>query len=97
MHTVTFLPSGENTRAKVGRTLLNVIRSSKMPIGFSCRGQGVCTACVVWVWGDAGPMDEMEQTLLKRLPSAPDKEGGVRRIACLAQVRGDVSIQAEYW
>ena len=80
-----------------GRRLLSVIKGSNLPIGYACRGRGVCTACAVWVSGDAGPIGDAESTLLERLDPTEETGRGVQRIACLARVNGDLKIRADYW
>ncbi|MEE2789432.1 MAG: 2Fe-2S iron-sulfur cluster-binding protein [Myxococcota bacterium] len=97
-HPVTFIPDQSAVTVTSGRRLLSVIREAGKPIGYACRGRGVCTACVVFVSGDAGPINDTEQALLDRVPVPVeiDREF-VPRIACLACVRGPLHVFATYW
>lgn len=66
------------------RTLLAVARRSGVPIGYPCRGEGVCGRCAVHVLrgaehlGAAGPQ---EREILARQAAAADE-----RLACMAEV-----------
>lgn len=103
MPTVTLRPSGHQEPARVGATLLAVVRAAGLPIGFSCRGRGVCLACRLHVEGALAPPDPQEQALLARVAAEVEaapldgRPAGGWRIACLARVAGDVAIQADYW
>tara|TARA_B100001250_G_C19602148_1_gene701107 strand:- start:254 stop:565 length:312 start_codon:yes stop_codon:yes gene_type:complete len=95
--TVTFAPSGVTNTVNRGRRLLTVIREAKLPIGYSCRGQGVCTACAVRVIGDLEPANLQETKLIERIEDhAPNQDGAIR-IACLARVDSDLTVRADYW
>ncbi|MCB9546636.1 MAG: (2Fe-2S)-binding protein [Myxococcales bacterium] len=92
MPTVTFLPSGRTAEARAGATLLGVIRGAGLPIGYACRGRGVCLACRVRVTGPLAAPDVAERALLDRIA-----DPGPWRIACLARLAGDATVQADYW
>ena len=93
---VTFWPSNETKTVPRGIRLLKTIRAAGYPIGFSCRGQGVCVACVVWVSGEVPEPCPKEIALLQRLE--PDhREGFVRRIACFVHVEDDIALTTDYW
>ena len=80
---------------KPGLKLSQVIREASLPLGFSCGGRGVCTACSVWVKGPASQLSEKESHLL-----AGDeilREGWQRRISCLTYVNASISITTDYW
>ena len=95
---ITFLPDGQEVQALPGRKLLSVILDAERPVGYSCRGLGICTACIVWVSGHVSPIGERERDLLAPIDDdssrRPDFE---RRVACLTVVRGDVSVTTDYW
>jgi len=95
--TVTFQPDGRQVVVSTGRRVLAVVLDAQRPIGYSCRGLGVCVACVVWVKGPQSPITEAEAKLLEQVDGPLTLNGAQRRIACLASVEGDVSIQADYW
>ena len=89
---LTFRPDGATVEAREGATLLAIVRRAGRPIGFSCRGLGVCLACRLRVEGPMAPPSPAEQALLARI-DVP----GPWRIACLARIAGDVTVQADYW
>lgn len=92
MPIVTFLPDRQTIEAPDGARLLGAIRRANRPIGFSCRGLGVCLACKVRVDGPCAPPTPEEARLLARI-EAP----GAWRIACLARIAGDVTVSVDYW
>ena len=95
--TITFLPSGQVCEVRKGVSLLKVIREQGLPIGYSCRGQGICIACFVWVSGATRPESAQEIALLERLGEGPNREGFSPRIACLVKVDSDMIVSADYW
>jgi chlorosome envelope protein I len=71
---------------RLGQRLLPAINRAGAPLGQSCRGQGVCRACVVTVVDGQealSPRNEVEARWLV--------EPG-RRLACQARVVGDAQI-----
>jgi ferredoxin len=92
MPLITFLPDGATLEVPAGTRLLAAVLRAGRPIGYSCRGLGVCVACRLRVEGDAAPPDERERALLARIA-----EPGPWRIACLARIDGDVTVRADYW
>ena len=95
--TITFEPSGLSRTVKRGRQLLAIIRESGLPIGYSCRGQGVCTACVVRVLGEANPISNEEAQLIERVAENTPTADGALRVACLVRVDSDLTVRADYW
>ena len=95
--TITFQPSGHSVQTRSGRQLLAIIRDAGLPIGYSCRGQGVCTACVVSVSGPISVRTPGEQVLLSRVEDRSAPHGEELRISCLVRVQGDVKVRADYW
>ena len=89
---MTFLPDGQQTQVASGSPLLKVVLGAGRPIGYACRGQGVCVPCRLEVTGPMSPITAAEQALLDSL-EAP----AAWRIACLARVEGDVEVRADYW
>jgi ferredoxin len=89
---ITFLPDGATLEVPRGTRLLGAVLRANRPIGYSCRGLGVCVACRLRVEGEMAPPDERERRLLARVA-----EPGPWRIACLARVEGDVTVRADYW
>jgi ferredoxin len=94
---VTFLPDGQTLEVLPGRRVLAAVLDADRPIGYACRGLGVCVACCLWVEGAQSPVSEAEERLLRQV-EGPMKQGAARRrIACLAKIEGAVTIQADYW
>ena len=93
---VTFWPNNETRSVAKGTPLLKIIRTAGYPIGYSCRGQGLCVACVVWVSGELSEPCPREVELLQRL-QPESRVGFVRRIACLVQVDDDIGLTTDYW
>ena len=78
-----------------GVTLLRATRRARLPLGQSCRGEGVCAACRVQVVEGnehLRAMDAVEMALAARIPLGPDE-----RYACRARVAGPVSFTTTYW
>lgn len=95
MPTVRFIPSGKIKEIKAGSTLLAAATQSRMPIGQSCSGDGICGWCrVIVVEGREylGEPNDMEKKLMSEKEFAPNE-----RAACMATVRGNVSITTTYW
>ncbi len=90
MPTVILDPGEAPVEVPRGSLLLSAVRKSGRPIAWSCRGLGVCVACRLKVEGDLDPPGPQEQALLA------DLDPGYR-LACLAKVRGDVRVRADYW
>jgi 2Fe-2S ferredoxin len=78
-----------------GATLLRAVVRGRMPIGRSCRGEGVCAACRVRILEgveSVEPMDDVERALSAREPLPFDE-----RYACRARLRGPVTLTTSYW
>jgi ferredoxin len=95
MVVVTFEPDGAVLEVCPGTPLLAAILRAGRPIGYACRGQGVCVSCRLQVWGAVSPVDAAEAALLARL--GPDAQVPDQRIACLVRIEGDVRVRASYW
>ncbi len=94
---ITFRPDGQVVCANWGTRLLRVVLDAERPVGYSCRGRGVCIACTLWVKGPAGEISAAEAGLLAQVQPSTRADGAVQRIACLVRLLGDVEIQADYW
>lgn len=94
---VTFRPDGEAVRVAVGRRLLGVVLAAGRPLGHSCRGLGVCLACGLWVEGPMSAIGPVEARLIARRTGPIRRGAATWRIACLAQIEGDVTVWADYW
>jgi nitrite reductase (NADH) large subunit len=86
---VHFTPNDRRVVAAPGRTLLEIAEADNLPIEAGCR-MGVCGADPVAVLHGAdrlSPIGEDEANTLRRLGLASNT-----RMACCAQVHGDVSV-----
>lgn len=92
MPRVTFLPDAATLDVPPGTPLLAAVLRAGRPIGYSCRGLGVCVACRLRVEGEVSPVESAEARLLAGL-----SEPGAYRIACLCKVQGDCRVRADYW
>lgn len=70
-------------------SLLAAIVRARLPIGRSCRGQGVCGACKVEIVEGADHLSPRVTAEASLLPS--------ERLACLAHVRGPLMVRTPYW
>jgi ferredoxin len=95
MAVVTFEPDGAMIDVPEGTPVLAAVLRAGRPIGYACRGRGVCVACRVDVRGPTSAVEPDEAALLDRL--SPEQRGPDTRIACLARVLGDVHVRATYW
>jgi adenylate cyclase len=92
---VQFKPLGKSRQIRAGATILAAANQVDVPIGQSCNGDGICGWCkVIVVEGQDGlaPPTPLEQKLISAKSFA-----GNERAACLAKVRGDVTVTTTYW
>ena len=95
MPTVTFPRLNKKKSVVSGATILAAANRSGVPVGQSCGGEGACGWCRVRIVAGAGNLEApsaRERALMIDKEFAPDE-----RAACQARVRGDVSIDADYW
>jgi ferredoxin len=95
MPRVRFVPSGKHFDLVPNGSLLRAAMRAGLPVARSCRGVGVCAACRVRIVAgeeNLAPMGPVEVELAKREPLRPGE-----RYACLARVRGEVTITTTYW
>ena len=78
-------------RVPVNTTLLGAVMKAGVPIGQSCRGEGVCGACEVTML--AGRLTEPDAIEAKFLGA----RGAEKRFACRARVLDDCTITTTYW
>ncbi len=95
MPRVRFVPLGKEREIKAGATILSAANKSEVPIGQSCSGDGMCGWCRVSVVDGIDellPPGDLEQRLMKEKEFLPNE-----RAACLAKVKGDVTVTTTYW
>ena len=81
--------------ARLGLRLSESIREASLPLGFSCGGRGVCTACAVWVKGPVSEISVKELNLLTG--EETQRENWQRRISCLTYVKSSIEVTTDYW
>jgi NADPH-dependent 2,4-dienoyl-CoA reductase/sulfur reductase-like enzyme/ferredoxin len=86
---VSIEPEGKRIVVEKNRTLLEIIESNNLPIEAGCR-MGLCGAdpvCIHAGMDKLSKIGDAERATLERLALAPNT-----RMACMARVRGDVSL-----
>lgn len=95
MAIVTFVPLNKAKQIKEGATILAAATQCGVPIGQSCSGDGICGWCRVTVLNGIDklePPSAREEQLMRGKAIQADE-----RAACLARVRGDVTVTTTYW
>jgi uncharacterized 2Fe-2S/4Fe-4S cluster protein (DUF4445 family) len=95
MAKVLFVPLGKSREIKPGSTILAAANQCEVPIGQSCSGEGICGWCKVRILAGAehmAPPSDLERRLIEE-KEFTDGE----RAACLAKVKGDVTVTTSYW
>ncbi|MSP73875.1 MAG: (2Fe-2S)-binding protein [Myxococcales bacterium] len=89
---LTFLPDGEVVKVARGTKVLAAVLKAGRPIGYACRGLGVCVSCRVRIIGPTSTPSALERVQLATLD-----EPSAYRLACLCRLEGDASVRADYW
>ena len=95
MARVLFVPLGKSREIKPGSTILAAANQCDVPIGQSCSGEGICGWCRVRIVAGAeqmAPPSNLEARLIDEKEFSEDE-----RAACLAKVKGDVTVTTSYW
>ena len=95
MGKVTFHPLNTSKDIKEGATILAAANQSGVPVGQSCSGEGICGWCRVTIVSGAEnlmPPSELERRLMVEKGFGRDE-----RAACLARVRGKLTVTTSYW
>jgi ferredoxin len=89
------MPSGLEIEPPPGTTLLDAAIAAGLPIARSCGAEGVCSKCALRVIGGGEHLSpEMpDETRIKRR----NRVDAELRLACRAEIRGDVTVSASYW
>lgn len=95
MAKVTFHPLNKTREIRAGATILAAANQCAVPIGQSCMGDGICGWCRVTILTGGehlAPPGDLEKHLMKEKGFAHNE-----RAACLARVKGDVTVTTAYW
>jgi ferredoxin len=95
MPVIRFQPLGKGKQIKAGATILAAASQCEVPIGQSCSGEGICGWCrVIVVEGieNLFPPSALERKLIAKKGYAVNE-----RAACLAKIKGDVTVTTTYW
>jgi adenylate cyclase len=95
MPKVKFIPLNKEREIKSHATLLAAANQVEVPLGQSCSGEGICGWCRVRVVDgveNLAPPTPLEKRLMDHYGFKDDE-----RAACLAKVKGDVTITTTYW
>ena len=78
-----------------GTSLLGAASAAGVPIARACGQNRICGRCVVTVHRGAASLsaEDSRETRTK----TRNRFGAATRLACCAQIRGDVEISASYW
>jgi uncharacterized 2Fe-2S/4Fe-4S cluster protein (DUF4445 family) len=82
---VTFVGRNLSVHALPGETLMSCIRRAGLAVESTCNGRGACGKCRVQAQGALSEPDDIERGHLNGLPQDV-------RLACMAQVMGDVRV-----
>jgi uncharacterized 2Fe-2S/4Fe-4S cluster protein (DUF4445 family) len=95
MPLIRFVPLGKKKEIRSGATILAAANQVEVPIGQSCNGDGICGWCKVRVvegLDQLVPPGPLEAKLIKEKEFARDE-----RAACLAKIKGDITVTTTYW
>lgn len=92
--TVRFEPSGRVARVRVGESLFEVARGQGLPVGTSCRAEGICGRCGLRVLEGEGLTPEGPDEARVKAANGVDP---ALRLSCVARVLGDLVVTADYW
>ncbi len=95
MPKVLFIPAGKSKEVKEGATILSAANQCRVSIGQSCSGEGLCGWCKVKIVSGLEhmmPPGEIEKKLIEEKEFSHDE-----RAACLAKIKGDITVTTSYW
>ena len=95
MPTVRFVPLGLEKEIRTGATILAAANQVNIAIGQSCNGDGICGWCKVAIVegkDHVAPPTPLERRLMENKEFLPGE-----RAACLARVKGDITVTTPYW
>lgn len=95
MAKIMFVKSRPEFEVSQGANLMTALLEQGHPVASSCRGDGVCAKCRVRIVEGAknlSPETEIEAMRREQYDFARDE-----RLACQAEVLGDVKVDTSYW
>ena len=94
-HLVTFLPAGITVSVDGRTTLLEAADRVDLPVGQSCRAEGICGRCGLRILAGAENLSR-EQPPEAQVKVANRVESELR-LSCQARIQGPVTATADYW
>ncbi len=89
------MPSARDVEMPAGTTLLDAAIAAGLPIARSCGAEGVCSKCALRILdGGENLSPELPDEARIKQRNRIDPED---RLACRAEIRGDVTATASYW
>ena len=80
---------------EVGANLMQSLVAGGLPVASSCRGDGVCGKCRIFV--DAPPESVSKESDLEKFLRDQHHVPPGFRISCQVTVVGDITVDATYW
>ena len=95
MPTITLHKSGRAISVAMGENLMQALLAAQIPVASSCHGDGVCAKCRVKIISSPSHLtaNTRLETELRLKHQIPANE----RLACQADVLGDVTVDTDYW
>jgi ferredoxin len=93
--TVRFVPKEREVRVARGTTVMEATKEAGLTLGASCESDLLCGLCRVRVLTGLDHLSPPEDDEL-RVMAALDA-GREERLACRAEVLGEVTVTADYW
>ncbi|MED5373429.1 MAG: hypothetical protein VX899_20585 [Myxococcota bacterium] len=75
-----------------GEDLLHGLLKAGVPVASTCRGDGICGQCAMWVEGPQGPVGELEARTMKR-----QRVQASQRLACRVVCQHGQVLRTSYW
>ncbi|MEL6342442.1 MAG: 2Fe-2S iron-sulfur cluster-binding protein [Myxococcota bacterium] len=92
---VRFEPSGKVVPAHHGEMLYAAARRAGLPVGRACGLEGICGACGLRIL--QGQDHLSEETDREQDVKRANRVDPALRLSCVARVRGDMTVTADYW
>ncbi len=95
MPLIKFVKEFPAIEVAMGATLMTALREGGRPVASSCRGQGVCTKCVIRIIAGKENLSLQNQNEkdLREIHDIPKDS----RVSCQTLVEGDITVDTTYW